>query len=169
MYHIVVIIVLINMLIAMMARSYEVIAVGYSRVHVSSSVWCSRVLDLCNSITCKIKKTSAFVLWVGLDSDKGRICSNSKVSFLLQSNSDLEWKYARTKLRMRYFSEVGSLPPPFNIMLIGQAMKSMSSCANKCCCGCCNDLADGFKPDPDAYKKVRAVVWWWRKTWENRG
>ena len=95
---------------------------------------------------------------MGLDSDKGRICSNSKVSFLLQSNSDLEWKYARTKLRMRYFSEVGSLPPPFNIMLIGQMMKSISGCTNKCCCGCCKDLPDGFKPDPDAYKKVRADV-----------
>lgn len=35
---------------------------------------------------------------------------------LLQEHSDIEWKFARTKLWMRYFEEGGTLPPPFNLI-----------------------------------------------------
>lgn len=34
---------------------------------------------------------------------------------IFQEHSDTEWKFARTKLWMSYFEEMGTLPPPFNI------------------------------------------------------
>ena len=35
---------------------------------------------------------------------------------ILQEHSDVEWKFARTRLWMSYFEESATLPPPFNIM-----------------------------------------------------
>lgn len=35
--------------------------------------------------------------------------------FINQEHSDVEWKFARSKLWMSYFEESGTLPPPFNI------------------------------------------------------
>ncbi|KAF7285043.1 hypothetical protein GWI33_012349 [Rhynchophorus ferrugineus] len=34
---------------------------------------------------------------------------------MIEEHSDVEWKFARTKLWMSYFEESGTLPPPFNI------------------------------------------------------
>ncbi|XP_034948418.1 transient-receptor-potential-like protein [Chelonus insularis] len=34
---------------------------------------------------------------------------------VIEEHSDVEWKFARTKLWMSYFEESGTLPPPFNI------------------------------------------------------
>ncbi|XP_030748044.1 transient-receptor-potential-like protein [Sitophilus oryzae] len=34
---------------------------------------------------------------------------------MIEEHSDIEWKFARTKLWMSYFEEYGTLPPPFNI------------------------------------------------------
>lgn len=36
--------------------------------------------------------------------------------FLLQSQADEEWKFARSKLWMSYFEDSGTLPAPFNII-----------------------------------------------------
>ena len=36
--------------------------------------------------------------------------------FLLQNDSDTEWKFARSKLWMSYFEEGATVPPPFNII-----------------------------------------------------
>lgn len=33
-----------------------------------------------------------------------------------QEHSDVEWKFARTRLWMSYFEESATLPPPFNIL-----------------------------------------------------
>ncbi|XP_063978910.1 transient-receptor-potential-like protein [Diachasmimorpha longicaudata] len=35
---------------------------------------------------------------------------------MIVEHSDVEWKFARTKLWMSYFEECGTLPPPFNIL-----------------------------------------------------
>ena len=37
-----------------------------------------------------------------------------------QVNSDMEWKFALTSLRIKYQCEVGNLPPPFNIIIVSQ-------------------------------------------------
>lgn len=34
---------------------------------------------------------------------------------VIVEHSDVEWKFARTKLWMSYFDDCGTLPPPFNI------------------------------------------------------
>ncbi|XP_057320234.1 transient-receptor-potential-like protein isoform X1 [Microplitis mediator] len=34
---------------------------------------------------------------------------------IIEKHSDVEWKFARTKLWMSYFDDTGTLPPPFNI------------------------------------------------------
>ena len=83
------------------------------------------------------------------------IVYGQNVRFCHQSNSDLEWKYARTKLRMRYFSEVGSLPPPFNIMFIGRIIKffaSKSDCTHRERCCCNAGTPDTFRPNTKAYE-----------------
>ena len=49
---------------------------------------------------------------------------------LLQADSDTEWKFACTRLRIMYFGEIGSMPAPFNILLIG----SIASFIRKRCC-----------------------------------
>ena len=89
-YHIIVLIVLINMLIAMMARSFGQIEVRFIQVH---------VLALLDTVHSSV--------------------SSMYVVVFLQADADREWKYARTRLRMHYYTEVGSLPPPFNISGIG--------------------------------------------------
>ncbi|CAB3225282.1 unnamed protein product [Arctia plantaginis] len=35
---------------------------------------------------------------------------------MIDEHSDVEWKFARTRLWMSYFEEVATLPPPFNIL-----------------------------------------------------
>ncbi|XP_072945704.1 transient-receptor-potential-like protein [Epargyreus clarus] len=35
---------------------------------------------------------------------------------MIDEHSDVEWKFARTRLWMSYFEEISTLPPPFNIM-----------------------------------------------------
>ena len=35
---------------------------------------------------------------------------------LLQMDADMEWKFSRSKLWMSYFDELGTVPPPLNIL-----------------------------------------------------
>lgn len=35
---------------------------------------------------------------------------------MIDEHSDTEWKFARTKLWLKYFEEGSTLPPPFNII-----------------------------------------------------
>ena len=55
------------------------------------------------------------------------------LSFLSQSNSDAEWKYARARLRMSYFNEIGCIPPPFNLIPVRLVVKL---CQKMLCCRC---------------------------------
>ena len=55
---------------------------------------------------------------------------------LLQKKADIEWKFARTWLKMTYFAEMGSLPPPFNLLMIPQIFNFIIGYSAKCsiCC-----------------------------------
>ncbi|KAK9680688.1 Transient receptor ion channel II [Popillia japonica] len=44
------------------------------------------------------------------------IAMMSNTYAIIDDHSDTEWKFARTKLWMRYFEEAATLPPPFNII-----------------------------------------------------
>lgn len=36
--------------------------------------------------------------------------------YIVQERTDVEWKFARSKLWISYFEEGGTVPPPFNII-----------------------------------------------------
>ena len=76
------------------------------------------------------------------------VCFNHK-----QLNSDMEWKFARTSLRIKYHYEVGSLPPPFNLNIITPAIKYILNICGKCS-SCCK--RSGLNNDDNNVKyKVR--------------
>lgn len=45
--------------------------------------------------------------------------------FNFQEQSDFEWKFARSKLWMSYFSDGATVPPPFNIIPTPKSLARM--------------------------------------------
>lgn len=50
--------------------------------------------------------------------------------FYLKERSDVEWKFARSKLWMSYFEDGDTVPPPFNLMPSIKLFKNMLKCGN---------------------------------------
>lgn len=48
--------------------------------------------------------------------------------FNLKERSDVEWKFARSKLWMSYFEDGDTVPPPFNLMPSVKLFKNMIKC-----------------------------------------
>ncbi len=55
-------------------------------------------------------------------------------SFIPQENADTEWKFARARMRLSYFNEIGCIPPPFNLIPLRWVSKFIWTK----CCKCCN-------------------------------
>ena len=72
-------------------------------------------------------------VWENLDPPMLSFLTLLCLSFLSQSNSDAEWKYARARLRMSYFNEIGCIPPPFNLIPVRFVVKL---CQKMLCCRC---------------------------------
>ncbi|KAM3186105.1 hypothetical protein ACTXT7_005020 [Hymenolepis weldensis] len=89
-YHGIIIIVLVNMLIAMMSHSFEIIQVRY-------------VLSI---------NKSAILFIEDLDFNK---CP-TKYNENAKEDCDVEWKFARTKLWLNYIDNGSTLPAPLNIV-----------------------------------------------------
>lgn len=88
-YSVINIIVLLNMLIAMMSNSYQIISV------------------------------LKFIYLMDL---------NFNDLFIFKERSDVEWKFARSKLWMSYFEDGDTVPPPFNLMPSVKVFKNMIKC-----------------------------------------
>jgi len=52
----------------------------------------------------------------------------------VQENSDVEWKFARTQIWLEYFDNLGTLPPPYNLV---PSLKGIYWVLTKYCFGCC--------------------------------
>lgn len=50
------------------------------------------------------------------------------IIFRLKERSDVEWKFARSKLWMSYFEDGDTVPPPFNLMPSVKVFKNMRTC-----------------------------------------
>ncbi|KAF8790528.1 transient receptor potential protein-like isoform X2 [Argiope bruennichi] len=50
---------------------------------------------------------------------------------IISERSDIEWKFARSKLWMSYFEDGSTVPPPFNIFPTSKSCKKSVSCAIK--------------------------------------
>ena len=50
-----------------------------------------------------------------------------------QSDSDMEWKFARTKLWMTYIDETSTLPVPFNMIPTVKSYRRASSVVAELC------------------------------------
>lgn len=97
-YNVISLVVLLNMLIAMMNNSYQLIAVSpfqpLKQLQIKFKTKPNHLSDLVRDLTD----------------------STSRPVSVPQDHADIEWKFARTKLWMSYFDEGGTLPPPFNII-----------------------------------------------------
>ena len=60
---------------------------------------------------------------------------------IFQANSDVEWKVSRTQLRMSYFTDVGSLPPPFNLLPFQYPVKLCKMLTKHVCGIRCGDVS----------------------------
>lgn len=95
-YSVINIVVLLNLLIAMMNHSYQLISVSVKQ----------------NSKCTKTKTKTTF---------KTRFIKTINITRhnrfnISQERADVEWKFARSKLWISYFEEGGTCPPPFNII-----------------------------------------------------
>lgn len=50
---------------------------------------------------------------------------------MIDEHSDTEWKFARTKLWLKYFEEGSTLPPPFNIFPTPKMLFKLCGVRNK--------------------------------------
>ncbi|GBM25717.1 Transient receptor potential-gamma protein [Araneus ventricosus] len=50
---------------------------------------------------------------------------------IISERSDIEWKFARSKLWMSYFEDGSTVPPPFNIFPTAKSCKKSVACATK--------------------------------------
>ena len=51
-----------------------------------------------------------------------------------QGDTDVEWKFARTKLWLTFIDESTTLPPPFNIIPTPKTLKSLCEWVKESCC-----------------------------------
>lgn len=51
--------------------------------------------------------------------------------YFSQERSDVEWKFARSKLWMSYFEDGSTVPPPFNIIPTPKFLRKMLTCAKE--------------------------------------
>ncbi|CAC5362088.1 TRPC4 [Mytilus coruscus] len=116
-YSFIAFIVLLNMLIAMMSNSYQIISTLY---------WA--IFGLVDLSHAELQGKHEFTEFVG----KLMFGSYSFLAFIvllnlliammsssyinISSQADEEWKFARSKLWMSYFEDTGTLPCPFNII-----------------------------------------------------
>lgn len=87
-YAVINVIVLLNLLIAMMNHSYQLISVSY-------------LAGLIASVT---------------RNEPIHGSTRDAVVCRAQERADVEWKFARSKLWISYFEEGGTVPPPFNVV-----------------------------------------------------
>lgn len=99
-YSVINIIVLLNMLIAMMSNSYQIISVS------SSLGRQGKVRHSVDSVNHPLSR------------------------FVLQERADVEWKFARSKLFISYFEEGDELPPPFNLFPDMRTIRNMFKLGN---------------------------------------
>ncbi|XP_013793381.1 transient receptor potential protein-like, partial [Limulus polyphemus] len=50
---------------------------------------------------------------------------------IISERSDIEWKFARSKLWISYFEDGGTVPPPFNIIPTPKAFKHLFGCRSR--------------------------------------
>lgn len=97
-YSVINIVVLLNLLIAMMNHSYQLISVSVK----TNSNSCTKTKNKSNTFKKRFIKTI-------------NIIRNNRFN-ISQERADVEWKFARSKLWISYFEEGGTCPPPFNII-----------------------------------------------------
>lgn len=72
---------------------------------------------------CKLIYYGGLTLW-----------SLTEQTLLIQEQSDKEWKFARSKLWMSYFSDGATVPPPFNIIPTPKSLTYVIRWLFHCCC-----------------------------------
>lgn len=133
-YSVINIVVLLNLLIAMMNHSYQLISVSKTNMkycfhiiieeHLFSKILLGVLLLVANYCWAKliwhikiyfykiIYHFSFIIFW--WHCNMLNVCSFSL--FFVQERADVEWKFARSRLWISYFEEGGTCPPPFNII-----------------------------------------------------
>ncbi|XP_041970027.1 transient-receptor-potential-like protein [Aricia agestis] len=77
---------------------------------------------------------------------------------MIDEHSDVEWKFARTKLWLSYFEETSTLPPPFNIFPTPKLVMTMFGIRKKTTSQKIQDQKE--KESDERYTAViRALVW----------
>lgn len=109
-YSVINIVVLLNLLIAMMNHSYQLISVSVATFNLSLSHGHDRANSFFLSFFSPL-----------LSPKKER--------------ADIEWKFARSKLWISYFEEGGTVPPPFNIIPTPKSVWYMGQWLYRKLCG----------------------------------
>ena len=69
-------------------------------------------------------------------------------------DADIEWKFSRSKLWMSYFDELGTVPPPFNII---PSPKSIYRFLKWALYSCREDMGKKYKVNYCYGAKSRAI------------
>ena len=77
------------------------------------------------------------------------VFSQLYIKFLFQEQADTEWKFARSKLWMSYFSDGATVPPPFNIIPTPKSILYLLKWLSKILC------AQTKKAKTEALKTIR--------------
>ncbi|KAF4524917.1 hypothetical protein B566_EDAN013666, partial [Ephemera danica] len=126
-YLIMAVTVMINMLIAMMSRSFQIVEVQHLDVTFATLFW--SLFGISSPKSTELVEAHPFVEFVG----QGLFMAYHVLSIIvlinmliammsssfqiIEDHADQEWKFARSKLWMSYFDEGCTLPPPFNVII----------------------------------------------------
>lgn len=111
-YSVINIVVLLNLLIAMMNHSYQLISVS--------------VIIFINLLSHDCHNFPFFLSF---------FLRSSSIPKKKKERADIEWKFARSKLWISYFEEGGTVPPPFNIIPTPKSVWYMGQWLYRKLCG----------------------------------